>query len=65
MLDRKSHPARFPSTLPQFFIEFLTDLVEKVRIQEVSFAVRDLGISAFTVVLKSRGIRSRPRFANF
>ena len=25
MLGRKSHPARFPSTLPQFFIKFLTD----------------------------------------
>ncbi len=25
MLDRKSHPARFPSALPQFFIKFLTD----------------------------------------
>lgn len=25
MLGRKSHPARFPSALPQFFIKFLTD----------------------------------------
>ena len=24
-LDEKSHPARFPSDLPKFFIEFLTD----------------------------------------
>ena len=25
MLGRRSHPARFPSALPQFFIKFLTD----------------------------------------
>ena len=25
MLGRDSHPARFPSALPQFFIKFLTD----------------------------------------
>ena len=25
MLDRESHPARFPADLPKFFIQFLTD----------------------------------------